>query len=84
MDIGRAVKGATPFSHEGEVARAFASSAVGRLSVLAVPVALSVLLIVLTGREYPFRSHRMLKVTGIYLLSLVVGISVVILDELLR
>jgi hypothetical protein len=84
MDITRAVKGATPFSDEGDVARAFASTAVGRLSVLAVPVALSVLLTVLAGREYPFRSHRILKVTGVYLLSLAVGIGVVILDELLR
>jgi hypothetical protein len=84
MDVVRAAKGAAPFSDEGDVARALAATAVGRLSVLAVPMAVSVLLTVLAAREYDFRSHRVLKATGIYLLSLVVGISVVILDELMR
>jgi hypothetical protein len=84
MDVVRAAKGAAPFSDEGDVARALAATAVGRLSLLALPIALSVLLTVLAAREFQFRSHRMIKATGIYLLSLVVGISVVILDELLR
>jgi hypothetical protein len=84
MDVVRAVKGAAPFSDEGDVAGALAATSAGRLSTLAMPIALSVLLTVLAAREYDFRSHRILKVTGIYLLSLAVGISVVILDELLR
>jgi hypothetical protein len=84
MDVVRAAKGAAPFSDEGDVARALAATVVGRLTVLAVPVAVSVLLTVLAAREYQFRSHRVLKVTGIYLLSLGVGIGVVILDELSR
>jgi hypothetical protein len=84
MDVVRAAKGAQPFSDEGEVVRALASGATGRLSLLAAPVTLSVLLTVLSAKEYPFRSHRLLKASGIYLVSLAVGIGVVILDELLR
>ena len=84
MDVVRAAKGAAPFSDEGDVARALASTPTGRLSFLAVPVAISVVLSVLAGREYHFRGHRVLKTTAIYLLSLVVGIGVVILDELFK
>ena len=84
MDASRAVKGARPFSDEGEVAQALLSGVGGRLGLLAVLLGTSLLLSVLAVREYRFRRHPMLKGLGMYLLTLAVGIAVVILDEILR
>jgi len=83
MDLLRAFKGKAPFSDEGEVAMAITSNRAGRVSLLLVAIALSAVLTVLAGREYPFQRKRFLKCLLIYGLSLAVGIGVVLLDEIM-
>lgn len=84
MDVLRAVKRAPAFSDEGEVALALTSATSGRLALLALPMAICLLLTALAAREYHFQRRGLLKSSGIYLLSLSVGVGVVIIDELLR
>jgi len=83
MDLLRAVRGARPFSDEGEVALAFSSSAFVRSALILLVIALSMGLTILAAREYRFQSKVFFKSLLVYLLSLSVGIGVVILDELL-
>jgi len=83
MDLLKAFKGKAPFSDEGEVVMAITSNRAGRVSLLLVAIALSAVLTVLAGREYPFQRRRLLKCLLIYGLSLAVGIGVVLLDEIM-
>jgi hypothetical protein len=84
MDVLRAIKRAPAFSDEGEVALALTAASSRRLSLLALPIALSILLTALAAREYRFERRGALKAGAIYLLSLAVGIGVVVVDELVR
>lgn len=83
MDLLRAVKGAHPFSDEGEVALALTSSSMGRTSLILFAIALALGLTYLAGREYHFKKRAFFKCLVIYSLSLAVGISVVLLDEIM-
>ena len=83
MDLVRAIKGARPFSDEGEVAIAFTSTPAGRTAVILMVMIVALTLTVLAGRQYRFQKHRLAKSIAIYLLSLAVGVGVVIADELL-
>jgi hypothetical protein len=83
MDVQRSLRGKPAFSDEGEVARALSASVAGQLGVLALFVVVSVVLSVLAARTYRFARHRTAKIAGIFLTTMVVGICVVIADELL-
>ena len=83
MDIRRAIDLSTPFSDEGEVALALAHSAGGRIAVLLVFVALSLVLALAAARAFPFPRYRVFKVLGVYAVSLCIGISVLLTDELM-
>jgi hypothetical protein len=83
MDVARALRLAPPFSDEGVVARAVSATVAGRLGLLALPIVASLLLTVLAARAYRFGARAGLKALAVYLLSLLVGIGVVIVDELL-
>jgi len=83
MDLLRAVRGARPFSDEGEVLLAFSTSPFVRSALILLVIVLSLGLTVLAAREYRFQSKAFLKSLLVYFLSLSVGIGVVILDELL-
>jgi hypothetical protein len=82
MDLNRAVRGAKPFSDEGDVALAFTSSALGRSVLILLVIGVSLTLTVFAARQYRFQSKPLLKSLLVYVLSLAVGIGVVILDEL--
>lgn len=83
MDLLRAVSGGTPFSDEGEVAVALTYSLIARCLLILFVFVVAAILTVLAARQYHFQKHSMLKVLGIYLLSLVVGIGVLLVDGLL-
>lgn len=82
MDLFRAMRGASPFSDEGDVALALANNALGRTICMLLAIALSLILTVLAAHQYGFAKRPVLKSCGVYVLSLTVGIAVVILDEL--
>lgn len=84
MDLLRAVQGARPFSDEGDVAIALTQSPFARCLVILCFFAVATLLTVLATRQYRFQKYHTLKVFGIYLISLGVGIGVLIVDELLH
>jgi len=83
MDVGRAVKDGRPFSDEGIVAAALATSPAGRCALLAVPIAVCLVLTVKAGRAFRFDRYAALRVLGLYLATVAIGIGVIILDELL-
>ena len=82
MDLFRAMKGALPFSDEGDVALALTKNASGRAICMLLAIALSFTLTVLAAHQYGFTKRPILKSCAVYVLSLTVGIAVVILDEL--
>lgn len=84
MDILRAVQKAEPFSDEGNLAVAMTTNPAGRVVILLAVFALFFVLAVQAGRLYNFERHRAAKVTGIYVLSLAVGIAIVFVDGLFR
>ena len=84
MDLQRAFSGGTPFSDEGGVAVALTHSLVARCLLILCVFAVSAILTVLAARQYHFQKHSMLKILGIYLLSLGVGIGVLLVDGLLH
>ena len=83
MDLQRAFVGGTPFSDEGDVAAALNHSLIARCFLVLCWLAVSAILTLLAARQYRFQKHGALKVVGIYLLSLTVGLAVVLVDELL-
>jgi hypothetical protein len=83
MDVGRAIRGGRAFSDEGVVAAVWATSPTGRCALLTVPLALCLVLTVQAGRAYRFGRYAALRVLGIYVLTVAIGIGVIILDELL-
>jgi len=83
MDLARAVGSGKPFSDEGEAALALTRSAAGRAGFMLGVIAVFLVLSTQTARQFPFAQNRVLKAASIYLLSLIVGIGIVVLDELL-
>lgn len=84
MDLLRAFSGGAPFSDEGDIAVALTHSVVARCLLILCVFAVSAILTVLAAHQYHYQKHSMLKVLGIYLLSLGVGIGVVLVDGLLH
>lgn len=84
MDFLRAAANAHPFSDEGDVVYALTTRRNGRIALLLVPAMIYLVLTGLAGREYHFRTKGVLKTVGIYLLTIVVGIGIIIVDELLQ
>lgn len=84
MDLLRAFSGGTPFSDEGNIALALTHSLIVRCLLILCVFAVSGILTVLAARQYRFQKHSLVKVLGIYLLSLGVGIGVVVIDGLLH
>lgn len=83
MDLLRAFSGGTPFSDEGDVAVALTHSLIVRCLLILCVLAVAATVTVLAARQYHFQKHSMLKVLGIYVLSLGVGIGVLLVDGLL-
>jgi hypothetical protein len=83
MDVQRAVRGMSPFSDGGEVARAITGSPMGRVGILIVFVAASMVLTVMAARTYGIARRRAVAIGAIYLATLATGIAVIIADELL-
>jgi hypothetical protein len=83
FDLVRALRGAAPFSDEGELARAFSAAVPVRVLLVLVACAAFGTLSVLAARTFPFRRRRWLGVAAVYLGSLAVGIGAVLADELL-
>lgn len=84
MDLVRALQGAHPFSDEGDVILAFTAATAQRTIAVGILLVAYVSLTIVVGRRYDFTRYRGLKTAGVYLLSLAVGITVVIVDELLH
>ena len=83
MDLQRAVSGGPPFSDEGDVAVALTHSLAARGLLILCVFAAAATLTVFAARQYHFQKHSILKVLGIYILSLGVGIGVLLVDGLL-
>lgn len=75
MDLLRVFQGTTPFSDEGDFALALSHSSIARSVVILCFFAVATILTVLAARQYRFQKYSTLKVLGIYLLSLAVGIG---------
>ena len=84
MDLQRVFQGGMPFSDEGDFALALTHSSIARSIVILCFFAVAAILTVLAARQYHFQKYGALKVLGIYLLSLGVGIGVLIVDGLLH
>lgn len=82
MDLIRAVQNGRPFSDEGIVFQMTAGSQSERVSLVLLAMALFLTLTVLAAKSFRFPRKAFLKTLGIYLFTLAIGISVVILDEL--
>jgi hypothetical protein len=83
MDFFRAVHGKQPFSDEGELIRAVSGAPSTRTLLVGGVLGVFLGLTMLAARTFPFEKHRWLKVAGVYLLSLAVGICAVLIDEAL-
>jgi len=84
LDLLRVFQGGTPFSDEGNFALALTHSPIARSVVILCFFAVAAILTALAARQYHFQKYGALKVVGIYLLSLGVGIGVLIVDGLLH
>ena len=82
MDLARAVRGAKPFSDEGDIAIAITHDPAGRAAIVFIALAISLALTIFAARQYDFARHRGWKALGIYIATLAIGIAVVIVDEL--
>lgn len=83
MDLLRALRNGKPFSDEGEVVLAITHSGASRVSIMIAVIALFSVLSIFTGRQFPFENKRALKATSVYLLTFIVGVGIVLADELL-
>jgi hypothetical protein len=82
MDLVRAVQDGHPFSDEGVVFQMTAQSQIERVALVVLALAFFLTLTILAARTFRFRRRAFLKTVGVFLFMLVVGIGVVILDEL--
>jgi len=83
FDLARAVRGAAPFSDEGELALAVSTAVPVRVALVAIACAVFATLTVLAARTFPAGRRRWLGVAAVYLGSLAVGIGAAIADDLL-
>jgi hypothetical protein len=83
MDLGRAFRGAPPFSDEGELMSTLTPSITGRVSGLLAVWLVFGALSFLPARTFPFGRRPWLGVAAVYLGSLTVGIGAAVADELL-
>lgn len=83
LDVSRALKGAAPFSDEGEIALAINSAVPVRVALVLLAWAVFGALSFLAARAFPFGRRRWLQVAAVYLGSLAVGIGAALADELL-
>jgi hypothetical protein len=83
FDLVRAVRGAAPFSDEGELARAVSGNVPVRVALVLVAWGVFGTLSFLAARTFPFRRRHWLGVAAVYLLSLAVGIGAALADDLL-
>jgi len=84
MDVIRAISGDAPFSDEGNVVLSWTSSPAIRVLLLSPALLVCVALTVLAVRSYRFPNRAALRSIGIYLFTLVIGICILIADELLH
>ena len=84
MDVVRAARNAPAFSDEGTVAMGISSAGWARISLLTIPIGISLVLTVLAAREYRFANRPVLRSIALYLFTLLIGIGVVIADEILN
>ncbi|HZJ52725.1 MAG TPA: hypothetical protein VFD38_01190 [Myxococcaceae bacterium] len=83
VDLVRALRGAPPFSDEGELIRALDAATPVRVTLVLSAWAVFGTLSFLAARTFPFRRHRWLGVAAVYLAGLAVGIGAALADELL-
>src|SRR5262245_22733794 len=83
VDLVRAIRGAPPFSDEGELVSALTPSIAGRVGGILAGWLVFGTLSLLAARTFPFRQRRWLGVSAVYLGSLAVGIGAAVADELL-
>ena len=83
MDLIRALQHGKPFSDEGTVASVIAHSTSARVSLMIAFIAAFSGISILAARQYPFANRTVVKVASIYALSFIVGIGLILLDELL-
>jgi hypothetical protein len=84
IDLLRVFQGGTPFSDEGDFALALTHSPITRSLVVLSFFTIAAILTALAARRYHFQKYGTLKVVGIYLFSLGIGIGVLIVDGLLH
>ena len=84
MDLLRVFQGGTPFSDEGDFGPALTHSPIARSVVILCFFTIAAILTALAARQYHFQKYGTLKLVGIYLLSLGIGIGVLIVDGLLH
>ena len=84
MDLLRVFQGGMPFSDEGDFALALTHSPIARSVVILCFFTIAAILTTLAARQYHFQKYGTLKLVGIYLLSLGIGIGVLIVDGLLH
>lgn len=83
FDLRRALRGAAPFSDEGELARALSGAVPIRVALVLGALGIFGTLSWLAAGTFPFRRRRWLGVAAVYLGSLAVGIGAALADELL-
>jgi len=83
FDLRRALRGAAPFSDEGELARALSGAVPIRVALVLGAFGIFGTLSWLAAGTFPFRRRRWLGVAAVYLGSLAVGIGAALADELL-
>ena len=84
FDIVRALKGGRPFSDEGSIALAWTPAPLGRALLLSVPAIVYLALTALAARSYRFATRPLLRILGVYVYTVAIGICVVLVDELLH
>jgi len=82
MDLIRAVQGGKAFSDEGTLALAVTHSPIGRSCLVVLALAVFLTLAFLAAMAFRFRRFVFWKAFGIYVFTLVIGIGVVLIDEL--
>ena len=82
LDVIAVLRDRTPFSDEGRAALLITHDRPARASMVLVVLVLSATLTFAAGRAFRFARHAFIKCVGIYVLTLMVGIAAVVLDDL--
>lgn len=83
FDLSRAVRGAAPFSDEGELALAVSAAVPVRVALVTGACVVFGTLTVLAARTFPSGRRRWLGVAAVYVGSLAIGICAAVTDDLL-